>query len=55
MADIIQPEVPHLTIPYIDDVPVKEPQSMYQHSDGTFKTIPDNPGFCQFIGNTSKN
>ncbi len=49
VTHILQPEVPHLTIPYIDDVPVKGPRSMYRHSDGTFETIPDNPGIRRFV------
>ena len=31
---ILQQEIPHLTIPYIDDVPVKGPASRYLLGDG---------------------
>ena len=41
---ILQPEIPHLTIPYIDDVPVKGPSSYYRHADGSYETIPENNG-----------
>ena len=41
---ILQSEIPHLTIPYIDDVPVKGPSSCYMLDDGTYETIPENTG-----------
>jgi len=44
VTHILQSEVPHLTVPYIDDVPIKGPRSMYRQSDGTFETIPENIG-----------
>jgi hypothetical protein len=31
-------------IPYIDNVPVKGLKSIYLKIDGTFNTIPENPG-----------
>jgi len=46
---ILQAEVPHLTVPYIDDVPIKGPRSMYRQSDGSFETIPENDGICRFV------
>ena len=46
---ILQSEIPHLTIPYIDDVPVKGPASRYMLEDGTYKTIPANPGVQRFV------
>ncbi len=49
VTHILLPEVPHLTIPYIDDVPIKGPRSKYQDKDGTFETIPDNPGIRRFV------
>jgi hypothetical protein len=49
VTHILQPEIPHLTIPYIDDVPVKGPQSYYQNEDGTFETIKANPGIRRFV------
>jgi hypothetical protein len=44
VTSILLPEVPHLTVPYIDDVPIKGPRSRYQRQDGSFETIPENPG-----------
>ena len=46
---ILQDEIPHVTIPYIDDVPVRGPGSRYQSKDGTFETIPENSGIRRFI------
>jgi hypothetical protein len=46
---ILRKEIPHLTVPYIDDVPIKGPRSEYRKADGTFETIPDNPGIRQFV------
>ena len=46
---ILQPEMPHLTIPYIDDVPVKGPRSYYRNIDGTYETIPENSGIRRFV------
>ena len=41
---ILQSEIAHLMIPYVDDVPVKGPSSCYMLDDGTYKTIPENTG-----------
>jgi hypothetical protein len=46
---ILQDEIPNFTTPYIDDVPVKGPQMRYEQPDGSFKTIPDNPGVRRFV------
>src|SRR5215510_7655542 len=46
---ILQPEIPHITIPYINDAPVKGPASQYLLSDGSFETIPQNPSICRFV------
>jgi hypothetical protein len=46
---ILQPEIPHITIPYIDDTPVKGPKSEYHTIGGSYKTIPDNPTIQHFI------
>ena len=49
VTHILQPEIPQFTIPYIDDVPVRGPTTMYQSQDGTFETIPENSGIHCFI------
>ena len=46
---ILQPEIPDVTIPYIDDVPVKGPKSRYELSDGSYEMIPENPGIRRFV------
>ncbi|SJL18826.1 uncharacterized protein ARMOST_22427 [Armillaria ostoyae] len=45
---ILQPEIPDFTIPYIDDVPVRGPETRYEIIGG-YKTIPLNHGIRQFI------
>ncbi len=46
---ILQPEIPHVTIPYIDDVPIRGPDSEYRNENGDFVTIPENPGIRRFV------
>ena len=46
---ILQDEIPHVTVPYIDDVPVKGPATRYIQADGTYETIPENPGIRRFV------
>lgn len=49
VTHILQPEIPHTTVPYIDDVPVKGPTSRYILSNGDFETIPENTGIRRFV------
>jgi hypothetical protein len=46
---ILQDEIPHITMPYIDDVPIRGPRSQYIMVDGTFETIASNSGIRRFI------
>ena len=46
---IMRDEIPHITIPYIDDVPLKGPASRYETEDGGYETIPENPGIRRFF------
>src|SRR5271156_4191715 len=46
---ILQPEIPEVTIPFIDDVPIKGPVSIYMDGDGTYETIPENSGIRRFV------
>jgi len=46
---ILQPEIPDVTVPFIDDVPIKGPASRYQNSDGTYETIEGNSGIRRFV------
>jgi hypothetical protein len=45
----LQEEIPHVTIPFVDDVPVKGPTTRYETPDGNYETIPENPGICRFV------
>jgi hypothetical protein len=38
---ILQAEIPHVTIPYIDNVPIKDPTTMYQKVNDSYK--------CRFV------
>jgi hypothetical protein len=49
VTHILRAEVPHLTVPYIDDVPVKGLRSYYQDANGKYETIPENPGIRRFV------
>ena len=49
VTHILQPEIPEVTIPYIDDVPIKGPKSRYTLADGTYETIPENSGIRKFV------
>ena len=49
MAFILQDEIPHHTMPFIDDLPVKSETSQYQRPDGSYETIPESPGVRLFI------
>lgn len=46
---ILQNEIPHITIPYADDVNIKGPPTRYELPDGGFETIPENPGIRRFV------
>ena len=46
---ILQPEIPDVTVPFIDDVPIKGPKSRYQLEDGSYEVIKENPGIRKFV------
>src|SRR5271163_4172772 len=46
---ILQPEIPDVTVPFIDDVPIKGPKSRYQLEDGSYETIKENSGISRFV------
>ena len=46
---ILRPEIPHITMPYIDDVPIKGPSTRYETSDGKYETIPENIHIRRFV------
>lgn len=49
MSFILQPEMPNIASPFIDDIPVNGPKTRYQREDGTYETIKENPGIRRFI------
>ena len=42
-------EIPEVTLPYIDDFPIKGPKSRYMRRDGFYETITENPGIRRFV------
>ena len=46
---IFQEEIPYVTVPFIDDIPVKGPPTRYIDENGNFETIPENRGIRCFI------
>ena len=49
VTHILRPEIPHLTQPFADDVPIKGPRTHYVLPDGSYETIPENSGICRFV------
>jgi hypothetical protein len=39
----------HITVPNIDDVPLKGPKPQYQHKNGYYETIPEHSGIRRVI------
>ena len=46
---ILRPEIPQVTQPYIDDVPVRGPATRYVLPSGEEERIPQNPGIRRFV------
>ena len=46
---ILKEEIPEVTIPYIDDVPVRGPATRYELPEGGYETIPENKGIRRFV------
>jgi hypothetical protein len=49
VTEILRPEIPDITVPYIDDVPAKGPATRYILSNGECERIPENPGIHRFV------
>lgn len=45
----LQAEIPEVTIPFLDDAPVRGPTTRYELPDGTYETHPNNPGIRCFV------
>jgi len=41
---ILRDEIPRYTLPYIDDMPIRDPTTRYEKSDGTLEVLEKNPG-----------
>jgi len=46
---VLEPEIPHVTIPFLDDTGVKGPLTRYKLPNRPYETIPENPGIHRFI------
>ena len=46
---ILRPEIPHVTQPYIDDVPIRGPATRYVLPSGEEERIPQNSGIRRFV------
>jgi hypothetical protein len=46
---LLQEEIPHVTIPFVDDIPVKGPPTRFENKNGMYKTIPENEGIRHFV------
>jgi len=51
----LEPEIPHITIPFLDYAGVKGPPTRYELPDGSCETIANNPGIHRFIGEHFQN
>ena len=49
MTYILCKEIPHVTRPYIDDVPIKGPKTWYELEGGRYETILENSGIWHFM------
>ena len=46
---ILEPEIPKVAKPFVDDTGIKGPASRYETPEGGFETIPENDGIRRFI------
>lgn len=46
---LLQDEIPQVTVPFVDDIPVKGPATRYELEEGGYETIPENPGIRRFV------
>ena len=49
MTFILQDEIPEVAGVFIDDIPIKGPETRYEREDGTEETILENPGIRRFV------
>jgi hypothetical protein len=46
---LLEPEIPHVAKPFLDDTAIKGPASRYETLEGGYETIPDNDGIRRFV------
>jgi hypothetical protein len=46
---ILEPGIPHVAWPFIDDCSIKGPAMRFEIEDGGYEVIPENPGIRKFI------
>jgi hypothetical protein len=46
---LLEPEIPHVAKPFLDDTAIKGLASRYETLEGGYETIPDNKGIWRFI------
>ncbi|ETW76002.1 hypothetical protein HETIRDRAFT_455614 [Heterobasidion irregulare TC 32-1] len=49
VTHILQPEIPDMTIPFIDNVPIRGPLTQYELPNRGFEMHPNNPSIQQFV------
>jgi hypothetical protein len=49
ITHILKLEIPRIAMPVADDVGTKGPKTRYELTDGTYETIPENPGIRRFV------
>ena len=52
---ILQDKIPHVTQPYVDDVPIKGPLTRYELEGGGYETIEGNEGIRRFVWEHAQN
>lgn len=55
MAVILNEEIPATANIFINDLPIKGPDTQYLDSEGNLEVIPENPGIRRFIWEHAKN
>ncbi|TFY76788.1 hypothetical protein EWM64_g7225 [Hericium alpestre] len=46
---VLEPEIPKVAKPFVDDCSALGPLTRYEQEDGGYETIPDNPGIRRFV------
>jgi len=46
---LLTPEIPHIARSFVDDCTIKGPPTRYETDNGSYDTIPENPGIRKFI------